>query len=158
MNEVQKNPNKYLNYRRTGIIISFFGYLIFLVGAQPGWFGMDRSEVIGYLQIAVFLFGLGLITGGGVLLFSAFWSGRNRSVIFDIGLRLVWTGFVTSLVTGLADVLGLGTRPLGQFIPFFGYWQERGILLGEAVTLIGFLLMIPYYHWKEIRSSHPEDK
>jgi len=29
-------------------------------------------------------------------------------------------------------------------IPFFGPWQARGVMLGEVIIAIGFLLMIPY--------------
>ena len=37
------------------------GLFIFAIGAKPDMFGWDRSPVVGFVQIAVFLAGLGLI-------------------------------------------------------------------------------------------------
>jgi hypothetical protein len=59
-------------------------------------------------------------------------------------VRVAWTGYVISLASAMADVFGLGTRPL-PFTPFFGYWQERGVLVGEVVIILGFLMMIPLH-------------
>jgi hypothetical protein len=43
----------------------------------------------------------------------------------------------------MADVFGFGTQPLPE-IPYFGVWQEAGVLAGMAVIGVGFLLLIPY--------------
>ena len=43
---------------RNGITLTIAGYLVFLLGARPGLFGLDRSRVIGFVQISVFLVGL----------------------------------------------------------------------------------------------------
>ena len=57
-------------------------------------------------------------------------------------------------VAALADVVGLGTRPLSTSHIFFGFWQARGVLIGEILIFIGFALMIPYQ--KEF-PAHPSE-
>ncbi len=44
-----------------GVYTTLFGMFIFTLGAKPEWFGLDRSPVVGFVQIAVFLVGLGTI-------------------------------------------------------------------------------------------------
>ena len=39
---------------RTGLTVTLVGFVIFLIGIRPGIFGLDRSPVIGFVQIAVF--------------------------------------------------------------------------------------------------------
>jgi hypothetical protein len=90
--------------------------------------------------------GLGVICFGGYLTINTLWNGYEKTIAADIGVRLIGTGYVTALASGLADIFGLGTRPLPTFIPFFGRWQARGVLIGEIVIIIGFLLLIPYQH------------
>ena len=128
---------------RLGLIITLVGFFIFLVGARPSLFGLDRSPIIGIVQIATFLVGIGIICIGGYLSLMALWKGQNPSIAADIGLRLVATGYVIAVFAGMADVFGFGTQRLPR-IPFFGPWQSRGVMFGEAIIAIGFLLMIPY--------------
>jgi hypothetical protein len=133
--------------KRLGIGITILGTLLFLLGADPSLFGLDFSPVIGYVQVTVFSFGLGLICLGGYFALDSLWNGNQKSIAAEIGARLVGTGYVISLASGMADLLGLGTRPLPS-MPFFGYWQARGVLAGEIMVLVGFLLLIPY--WRQL--------
>ena len=103
---------------------------------------MDRSPVTGFVQIAVFLIGLGMICIGGYLALNALWNGTEKTIAADIGLRLVSTGFVISVASGMADVFGFGSHPLPR-IPYFGPWQAIGVMVGEAIIAIGFLMLIP---------------
>lgn len=128
---------------RTGLFITLAGFFIFIVGAKPDWLGWDRSPVVGFVQIAVFLVGLAVICLGGYIGLLALWRGGQRSIAADIGLRLVSTGYVISVFAGMADVFGMGTHPLPG-VPFFGRVQATGVVLGEIVIGIGFLLLIPY--------------
>jgi hypothetical protein len=130
---------------RIGLLIVFFGLLTFLVGAQPGIFGVDRSPVMGFIQIAVVLVGLALISLGGYISLSALWNGHQKSIAADIGLRLVSTGYVFAVASGMADIFGFGSHPF-PLIPYFGPWQIIGVTIGEAVIAIGLLLLIPYKH------------
>jgi len=128
---------------RAGLIMTFLGLGIFLVGARPGMFHVDRSPVVGFVQIAVFLVGLGIICLGGYVSMMAFWKNGNRTIPADIGLRLVTTGFVIAVFSGMADVFGFGTQ-MWPRIPFFGRLQATGVQIGEAVIAIGFLLLLPF--------------
>jgi hypothetical protein len=132
----------YLRIRFSLITVSM-GSFIFAVGAKPNWFGWDRSPVVGFIQIAVFLLGLALICAGGYVGLSALWGNEQRSILADIGSRLVGTGYVIAVFTGMADVFGLGTQPLPN-VPYFGPWQAGGVLIGQAVIALGLLMIIPY--------------
>ncbi|HEY2981676.1 MAG TPA: hypothetical protein VGJ22_10880 [Anaerolineales bacterium] len=128
---------------RTGLIFTMFGLFIFMVGAKPNWFGWDRSPVVGFVQIAVFLVGLAMICLGGYIGMLALWKGVQRTIAADIGLRLVSTGYVVAVFSGMADVFGMGSQFLPD-VPYFGPWQASGVLIGEIVIAIGFLLLIPF--------------
>ncbi len=131
---------------RFSLISVILGLLIFTVGAKPNWYGWDRSPVVGFIQIAVFLVGLALICLGGFVGLSALWGKEQRSIIADIGLRVVGTGFVISVFTGMADVFGMGSQPLPN-VPYFGPWQAGGVLIGQLVIALGFLMVIPYHFY-----------
>lgn len=128
---------------RLGFILMLVGFLIFLIGAVPGIFGLDRSPVVGFVQIAVFLIGLGVICLGGYVTMNALWNGQEKAILADIGLRLVSTGYVITVVSGMADVFGFGSQ-IAPEIPYYGPYQATGVLIGEAVIAIGFIMMIPY--------------
>jgi hypothetical protein len=128
---------------RVGLAVTIIGFLLFLLGARPSIFGLDRSPVIGFVQIAMFLIGLGMMCVGGYLSMRTLWRNQQLSIAADIGLRLVATGYVIAVFTGMADVFGFGSHPLPD-VPYFGAWQARGVEIGEAIIAIGFLLMIPF--------------
>jgi hypothetical protein len=129
---------------RFGMSTTLLGLFVFLVGAKPGWFGWDRSPVVGFVQIAVFLVGLAVICLGGYTGLLALWKGQQRSILADIGTRLVSTGYVVAVFAGMADVFGMGSH-LRPVVPYFGPWQAGGVLAGEVAIAIGFLLLIPYH-------------
>jgi hypothetical protein len=137
---------------RFSLATILFGLFVLVVGAKPGWFGWDRSPVVGFIQIAVFLIGLALMCLGGYVGLNALWGSEQRSIIADIGMRLVGTGYVVAVFTGMADVFGLGSQPL-PMVPYFGPLQSGGVLIGQFVIAIGFLMMIPYHmHFKKTLS------
>ena len=120
------------------------GLLIFTIGAKPNWFGWDRVPVVGFIQIVVFLVGLGLICLGGFVGLVALWGREQRSIMADIGLRLVATGYVIAVFAGLADVFGMGSQAVPK-TPYFGPWQAGGVLIGQFVIALGFLMVVPYH-------------
>jgi hypothetical protein len=128
---------------RLSLVTVAFGLFVLVVGAKPGWFGWDRSPVVGFIQISVFLIGLALICLGGYVGLNALWGQEQRSIVADVGMRLVGTGYVLAVFTGMADIFGLGTQP-PPMVPFFGPWQAVGVLTGQIVIAVGFLMMIPY--------------
>ena len=128
---------------RVGFLITLFGFLVFLIGSKPNWFGLDRRPIVGFVQITVFLIGLGIICIGGYITLASLWNGAPKSIASDIGLRLVGTGFLIAMASGMADVFGFGTENIPG-VPHFGRLQTIGVLIGEAVIGVGFLLLIPY--------------
>ncbi len=129
---------------RFALFVTIIGFLIFLIGAKPGLFGMDRSPVVGFIQITVMLIGLAVVCLGGYVAIHLLWRKEIPSIAADIGQRLVSTGYVITVFSGLADVFGIGSHPLPG-VPFFGVWQARGMEIGCAVIAIGFILMYPYH-------------
>ena len=125
------------------LITTLAGFAIFMVGARPGLIGLDRSPVVGFIQIAVMLVGIAIICIGGYAAIHALWCRRPPSIAADIGWRLVSTGFVVNIFSGFADIFGIGTHPLPG-VPYFGVWQARGMEIGCAIIAIGFILMFPF--------------
>lgn len=140
-------PTRPLTYSRRrvriGLALTLFGFLAFLVGAKPGLFGMDRSPVIGFVQIAVFLVGLAFMCIGGYISIMALWKQQTPTIAADIGQRMVATGYVIAVFAGMADVFGFGSNTFPN-IPIFGAWQSRGVEIGMGFVALGFLLMLPY--------------
>jgi hypothetical protein len=128
---------------RVSLAISLVGLLIFAVGAKPDLFGWDRSPVVGFVQIAVFTVGLAIISLGGFIGILTLWWGHERTIIADIGSRIVATGYVIAVFAGMADVFGMGSQPYPQ-VPYFGPLQAAGVLIGQVVIAIGFLMFMPY--------------
>ena len=143
-----ENPLRYPAPIRWGLFATLFGLLIFAIGAKPEWFNMDRSPVVGFVQISVFLVGLGIICLGGFISSIALWGDDERSIAADIGLRLVATGYVLSIFTGMADVFGMGTQLLPE-VPFFGPLQATGVGIGQAMIALGFMMTIRYHKHQE---------
>jgi hypothetical protein len=128
---------------RLGLGVTILGFVIYLLGAEPGLFGMDRSPVVGFVQIATFLVGLGFICLGGYISLAALWNGGRKSIVSDIGLRLVCTGYVIAVASGMADVFGFGSNTFPK-VPVFGIYQQMGVIIGEIVIAVGLLMLIPY--------------
>ena len=153
-NTNQRNDNtitpSYFTYSRrrirNGLIVTLIGFLVYLIGIRPDVFGLDRSPVIGFVQVAVFIVGLALLCLGGYISLMALWKHETPSIMADFGVRVVATGFVICVVTGMADVFGFGTDPLPS-VPYFGPLQAVGVQLGEYVIAVGMLMLIPYHRY-----------
>jgi hypothetical protein len=138
---------------RVSIVITFLGLLLFMIGAKPDWFGWDRSPVVGFVQIAIFVAGLAVICLGGYIGIVTLWWGHERTIIGDIGSRLVGTGYVVAFFAGMADVFGMGSHVLPT-VPYFGPWQAAGVLIGQGIIAVGFLLLIPYHLLSKNKIAH----
>jgi hypothetical protein len=162
-NAAESVPSQPLIYSRrrirSGLILTLVGFFVFLLGSRPSVFGLDRSPVIGFVQIAALLLGLGIICIGAYISMIGLWKNSPISIFAEIGMRLVSTGFVIAVVAGMADVFGLGSHPLPK--PFFGPWQAIGVQIGELVIAIGILLMVPFQHIFPAQTKRllkPQDK
>ena len=150
------------NRVRIGLWLAMIGYLIFLLGARPSLFGLDRSPVVGFVQISVVLVGLAFIILGSYLTLSSLWPEGEKTIAAQIGLRLISTGYVICLFTGMADIFGLGSHRLPNV--FLGPLQAKGIALGIITIAVGFVLMIRYKrvingkpsnHADQLEENHP---
>lgn len=128
---------------RLGLGSTILGLLIFILGVNPGIFMLDRSPIVGFVQIAVFIVGLAMICLGGYIGLNALWNGSQKSIIADIGLRMVGTGYVIAVASGMADVFGFGTHNFPQ-IPYFGPLQAVGVMIGEIIITVGLAMLVPY--------------
>ncbi len=129
--------------RRLGLLLALLGTGVQTVGLRPDWFGLARAEAIGLLQLLVFISGLGLAVFGGWLHIAARWNGTSpMPFVADVGLRLAFTGYLLTAIAALADILGFGSHP-NPSEAYFGPWQAAGILLGEGLILVGFLMAWP---------------
>ena len=128
---------------RVGLIITLFGLFVFILGTKPDWFHLQHSSTVGFVKISVFLVGLAIICVGGYTCLWGLWKGMERSIAADIGLRLVATGYVIAVFSGMADVFGMGSQTFPE-VPYFGPIQAAGVLIGEIVIAVGFLMLVPY--------------
>lgn len=140
VNETQSEEIRAQKRLRNALFVTLGGYLILVLGAKPSIFGLDRSPVIGFVQTATFIIGLGIICLGGRMSLRSFWKGKKISLTADFGLRVVATGYVIAIFTAMADVFGFGSHPLPG-VPFFGPLQARGVILGEAIIAVGLIMM-----------------
>ena len=131
---------------RFGLAVSFLGLLALILGAKPDWIGLDRNPtVVGFAQITVILIGLALMCIGGYVGLAALWGAEEKSIVADIGSRLVSTGYVIALFSGMADIFGMNIHQADKK-PFFGPWQEAGMQIGMLIIIAGILMLIPYRH------------
>ncbi|NLF51528.1 MAG: hypothetical protein GX577_10365 [Leptolinea sp.] len=156
--DIPSQPNRQTKRDiRVGLILTLLGYLIFLLGARPSIYGqgLDRSSVVGFVQIAVFLLGIGIISIGAYISIKSLWHGEPGTIMYQIGMRLVQTGFVIALFTGMADVFGLGSHPLPN--PFFGPLQSIGVQIGEFFIGLGILMMFPFHRLVDFKPRRPSE-
>jgi hypothetical protein len=123
------------------MILTLLGFVIYFFGAYPDLFGVNHRSLTASFPIYMLLFGLALLCIGGMICFIALWRGKPKSFAYDIGVRLVATGYIISLFSGLADFISLGSH---HILPFLGPLQTAGVIVGEAVIGAGFLLILPY--------------
>lgn len=137
-----RTENASLPRIRVSISITIIGLILFAIGAKPALFGWDRASVVGFVQIAIFIMGLALICLGGYMGLLTLWWGYERTIVSEIGARLVGTGYIIAVFAGMADIFGMGSQPFPQ-VPYFGPWQATGVLIGQGIIALGFLLLLP---------------
>jgi hypothetical protein len=142
MKNINDRPRNGRSRIRFGLGFTLIGLVIFLLGADPAIFNLDRSPVFGFVQISVFLIGLALICLGGYISLASLWNNKQKTIVAELGQRLVSTGYVIAVVSGMADVFGLGSHPFPQ-VPYFGPWQAIGVISGVVMIGLGFILFLP---------------
>lgn len=104
--------------------------------------GLDITPGFGMVQMFQLLIGATCLTLAAYLhLQSLRPKDTPRSLQADIGVRLAATGLVFAYVSGLSDLMGIGTHIEPSFErPFVGPLQLGGLLLGGIAIIAGLLL------------------
>ncbi|MGH2625980.1 MAG: hypothetical protein ACRDHY_04945, partial [Anaerolineales bacterium] len=102
---------------------------------------MDRSPVIGFVQVGTWMTGLALLLLGAYLSVRVIRNGREATLISDVGSRMIATGYVMAAAASLADFIGIGSHPLPDI--YFGPIQVVGLVLGLLISLVGVILYWP---------------
>lgn len=127
---------------RSGLTVMIIGLIALIIGLRPDLFGLDRGLYIGFSQIILILFGIGLLTLGATNTLRAFWSCQEKTLLVDIGTRTIMTGYVICVFTALADAFGFGTNPPPEVL--LGTLQSRGVIIGMVVICVGLFMMLRF--------------
>jgi len=130
-----------ITWARRWMTFVILGLLVFVIGIYPDLIGMNRSRVIGFIQMGVWLAGLGLLLMGAFLTVRVVRNGRPMSLRAEVGTRLIATGYVISAAASLADFLAIGSHRLPWV--YLGPLQVAGLAGGVVVSLLGVLLYWP---------------
>ena len=126
---------------RGWMTIVLIGLFIFMIGIYPNLIGMDRSPVVGFVQIGVWSLGLGILLLGSTMTVRVIRNGHPTSLRSEVGLRLIATGYVFAVAASFADFLGIGSHALPGIS--YGPLQVTGLALGVLVSLFGVILYRP---------------
>lgn len=141
---------------RVEVILSLalfvLGLILSVIALSAELVGLDLTPGFGMVQMFQLLLGLTLLTIAGYLrIHSLRPPDAPRSLQADIGIRLGATGVVLAYVTGLADLIGIGTHVEPSFgRPYVGPLQMGGLILGALMIAAGLLL---YYTSRGSRES-----
>jgi hypothetical protein len=134
-------PN-HIRWARGWMTLVLVGLMIFAIGVEPDIIGMDRSPVVGFVQVGVWLTGLTVMLLAAYALVRVVRNGRPNSLRADIGVRLVATGYVISAAASLADYIGVGAQRLPNVA--FGPLQVIGLVGGIVISVLGLILYWPW--------------
>lgn len=124
-----------------GVLITA-GAVLLVISLAAESFGLNLTPGFGVVQMVPLLLGITCFT------LAAFVYERNRrppdsprSLQADIAIRLAATGLVFVYVSGLSDLVGIGTHTQPEFErPFVGPLQLGGMGIGLLSILIGLYL------------------
>lgn len=128
-------------WARVWMTLVLVGLFLFVLGVDPDLLGLDRSPVVGFVQVGVWLFGLALILLSAYATVRIIRNGRATTLRSEIGERLIATGYVVAAAASLADFIGIGSHTIPELI--FGPLQLIGLSLGIFIALLGILLYWP---------------
>lgn len=141
------------------------GFILGGIAITADLLGLDFTPGFGMIQMFQLLLALTSITLAiFIYLRQRRPEGAPRSLQADIGVRLAATGLVFAYISGLADLIGIGTHvAANEFArPFVGPLQWGGIALGVVSIVVGVFL----YHTSRGRRTassldflpHPEEE
>ena len=115
-----------------GLITAVGGFLVLMVGAKPELFLLDRSPVLGFIQVSVMLVGLALMCIGGYVGLTGLWKGERPSIAAEIGKRVISTGYIIADLPDWQISSASAAIPIRNSSPYFGDWQARGVQIAEG--------------------------
>ena len=130
-----------VGWARRWMTLVLIGLFVFIIGVEPDLIDMDKSPVVGFVQVGVWLAGLALLLVGSYATVFVVRNGRPNSLRADIGLRLIATGYVVAAAASLADFIGLGAQSMPEI--YFGPIQVIGLVVGVILSLLGVVLYWP---------------
>ncbi|MFZ0543853.1 MAG: hypothetical protein WAM60_00350 [Candidatus Promineifilaceae bacterium] len=124
------------------IVLFVVGTLLSVISLAAEILDLNFTPGFGIVQMVQLLIGLSCLTLAGFLhLRSLRPPNCGRSLQADIGVRLAATGLVFAFVSGLSDLIGIGTHVAPEFErPFVGPLQLGGIILGVLSITVGLIL------------------
>jgi hypothetical protein len=126
------------------LILGVLGLVLSAIALGAEIVGLDLTPGFGMVQMFQLLIGLTLLTIAGYLrIHSLRSSDTPRSLQADVGIRLGATGLVFAYVSGVSDLIGIGTHVDPSFDrPFVGPIQLGGLLIGVVIITVGLLLYL----------------
>ncbi|MBK7895963.1 MAG: hypothetical protein WAS33_23110 [Candidatus Promineifilaceae bacterium] len=142
---------------RRNVTLTLFGigiiFVAFSLGAE--FLGLNITPGFGMVQMFQLLLGITALTAALFFHINALRQEMERSLQADIGVRLAATGLVFAYITGLSDLIQIGTHVEPQFErPFVGPLQLGGLALAVLVIIVGLAL---YYTSRGTRSKSSMD-
>ena len=129
--------------RHITTLLSFvLGIVLCAISLAAELLGLDLTPGFGIVQMFQLLIGLTLLTFASFMYLKEIRpDSAPRSLQADIGVRLAATGLIFAYVSGLSDLIGIGTHVEPSFErPFVGPLQLGGLGLGVLSIMIGLLL------------------
>lgn len=154
MNELptisQKQRQRWLEIFALGLFL--IGNVLSILSLAAEILGLDLTPGFGIVQMIQLLLGITFLTFAGFLHVASLRpAGTPRSLQADIGIRFAATGLVFAYVSGLSDLIGIGTHIEPNFErPYVGPLQLGGIVLGIIAITTGLLL---YYTSRGTRET-----
>ena len=135
-------PQKLLGWNSVILLLFLIGNVLTILSLAAEILGLDLTPGFGMVQMFQLLVGLTFLTLAGFLhIYTLRAPDAPRSLQADIGIRLAATGLVFAYVSGLADLIGIGTHPHPDYgRPFVGPLQLGGLVLGIISITVGMLL------------------
>ena len=124
------------------LLLFLIGNVLTIVSLAAEILGLDLTPGFGIVQMFQLLLGITFLTLAGFLhIYRLRDPDTPRSLQADIGVRLALTGLVFAYVSGLSDLLGIGTHVNPRFErPYVGPLQLGGLVLGIVSITVGMLL------------------
>ncbi|MGH2538558.1 MAG: hypothetical protein ACRDHL_14305, partial [Candidatus Promineifilaceae bacterium] len=124
------------------LILFILGTALTTLSLGAEMLALNLTPGFGVVQMVQLLLGLTCLSLAGYLrIHSLRPPGTPRSLQADIGVRLGATGLVLAYVSGLADLIGIGTHIEPEFArPYVGPLQLSGLIIGVLMLTAGLLL------------------